>query len=93
MADGLAVRVPVPAAVDWMREYVDDMVLVSEESIWRALEVVRDTLGLLVEPSGAAGIAAALEYGRHGSPLGTIITGGNLSAELLASLTGDAPAR
>jgi threonine dehydratase len=93
MADGLAVRVPVPAAVDWMGEYVDDMVLVSEESIWRALEVVRDTVGLLVEPSGAAGIAAALEYGRHGSPLGTIITGGNLSAELLASLTGDAPAR
>jgi threonine dehydratase len=92
MADGLAVRVPVPAAVDWMREYVDDMALVSEDSIWRAVEVVRDTVGLLVEPSGAAGIAAALEYGRHGSPLGTIITGGNLSAELLASLTGDAPA-
>ena len=87
MADGLAVRVPVPAAVDWMREYVDDMMLVSEESIWRALEVVRDTLGLLVEPAGATGIAAALEYGRHGSPLGTIITGGNLSAELFASLT------
>jgi threonine dehydratase len=93
MADGLAVRVPVPAAVEWMREYVDDVVLVSEESIWRALEVVRDTLGLLVEPSGAVGIAAALEYGRHGSPLGTIITGGNFSAELFASLTGDAPAR
>jgi threonine dehydratase len=93
MADGLAVRVPVPAAVEWMREYVDDMVLVSEESIWRALEVVRDTLGLLVEPTDAVGIAAALEYGRHGSPLGTIITGGNFSAELFASLTGDAPAR
>ena len=58
MADGLAVRVPVPAAVDWMREYVDDMMLVSEESIWRALEVVRDTLGLL----GGAGQA------RQGSP-------------------------
>ena len=90
MADGIAVRVPVPAAVDWMKEYVDDMVLVSEESIWRALEVVRDTLGLLVEPSGAVGIAAALEYGRNGSPLGTIITGGNLSAELFARLTGGA---
>ena len=45
MADGLAVRVPVPAAVDWMREYVDDMVLVSEESIWRALEAVRELFG------------------------------------------------
>ena len=55
MADGLAVRVPVPAAVDWMREYVDDMMLVSEESIWRALEVVRDTLGLLVEPPARQG--------------------------------------
>src|SRR5260370_618784 len=75
MADGLAVRVPVPAAVEWMREYVDDMVLVSEESIWHALEVVRDTLGLLVEPSGAVGIAAALEYGRYGWSIRTIIPG------------------
>ena len=90
MADGIAVRIPVPAAVDWLKEYVDDMMLVSEESIWRALEVVRDTLGLLVEPSGAVGIAAALEYSRNGSPLGTIITGRNLSAELFARLTGGA---
>jgi threonine dehydratase len=88
MADGIAVRVPVPAAVTWMREYVDDVVLVSEESIRQALDVVRDTLGMLVEPSGAVGIAAALQYPGTAAPLATIITGGNLSADLLADLTG-----
>lgn len=88
MADGIAVRVPVPAAVAWTRAYVDEFVLVSEESLRHAVYVVRDTLGLLVEPSGAAGVAAALQHRAEGAPVATIITGGNLSADLLADLTG-----
>ncbi|MEQ4720304.1 pyridoxal-phosphate dependent enzyme [Nonomuraea sp. B19D2] len=86
-ADGIAVRVPVPVAVDWMREYVDDVVLVSEEAIREAMFVVRDTLGLLVEPSGAVGVAAALRHEFADAPLATIITGGNLSDDLRAELT------
>lgn len=86
MADGIAVRVPVPAAIAWMRDYVDDVVLVSEDAIRRAMETVRDTLGLLVEPSGAVGIAAALQHSPEDSSLATIITGSNLTAELAADL-------
>ncbi|MFF3788077.1 hypothetical protein [Streptomyces sp. NPDC001933] len=42
-----------------MREYVDnDVLLVDEEDIRRALRTVRDTLGLILELSGAFGIAA-----------------------------------
>ncbi|MGW0494361.1 pyridoxal-phosphate dependent enzyme [Streptomyces sp. NPDC003007] len=33
MADGIAVRVPMPAAVGWIREVVDDVLLVDEEDI------------------------------------------------------------
>jgi threonine dehydratase len=87
MADGIAVRVPVPAAVEWMRSCVDDVLLVEEAWIAGALRTMRDTLGLLVEPSGAVGIAAALNYAFEGSRLATIITGANLSAGLLAELT------
>ena len=86
MADGIAVRVPVPAAVEWMRDTVDDVGLVGEDELLAAMLAVRDTLGLLIEPSGAAGIAAAT--GQYpGQRVATIITGANLSAELLARLT------
>lgn len=86
MADGIAVRVPVPAAVEWMRDTVDDVVLVGEDQLLAAMLTVRDTLGLLIEPSAAAGLAAAT--GQYpGQRVATIITGANLSAGLLAQLT------
>jgi len=93
MADGIAVRVPVPAAVEWMRGCVDDVLLVQEAWIPESVRAIRDTLGLLVEPSAAVGIAAALHYSFDGSRLATIITGANLSAEQLAELTQAGPAR
>ncbi|MEU3089432.1 pyridoxal-phosphate dependent enzyme [Streptomyces massasporeus] len=91
MADGITVRVPVPTAVAWMREVVDDVLLV-EEDIRLAPRTVRDALGLILEPSGAVGIAAALRHDLGTAPLGTILTGGNYSPGLLAELAPD-PAR
>jgi len=88
MADGIAVRVPVPAAVEWMRDCVDDVVLVTEDQILAAVFVIRDTLGLLVEPSAAVGVAAAMTGAFEGSRLGTILTGANLPADLQSRLTG-----
>ncbi|MFE7978139.1 threonine/serine dehydratase [Streptomyces shenzhenensis] len=92
MADGIAVRVPVPAAVAWMREVVDEVLLVEEEDIRQALRLVRDTLGLILEPSGAVGIAAALRHDLGAASLATILTGGNFSPDLLRELAPD-PAR
>jgi threonine dehydratase len=86
MADGIAVRVPVPAAVEWMRDCVDDIVLVSEDQILAAVFVIRDALGLLVEPSAAVGVAAAMTGSFAGTRVGTILTGANLSADLLTRL-------
>jgi threonine dehydratase len=89
MADGIAVRVPVPAAVAWMREVVDDVLLVEEDDISRALRTVRDTLGLILEPSGAVGIAAILRHRLDAASLGTILTGANFSPALLDELAPD----
>lgn len=88
-ADALAVRVPVPAAVEWMRALVDDVLLVTEEQISEALRVIRDTVGLLLEPGAVVGVAAALHHDLPGSSLATILTGGNLSADLRRELVGD----
>lgn len=89
IADGIAVRLPISSAVHLTTELVDDVVLVEEAEIREALRVVRDHAGLLLEPSGVIGIAALLAYPdlRHGR-VGTILTGANLSPQLLAELTG-----
>lgn len=87
IADGVAVRVPVPEAVEAMRDYVDDVVLVGEDDLRAALRIARDTLGLILEPAGALGIAAAMRYdGDRGLATATIVTGSNFSEELLAEL-------
>jgi threonine dehydratase len=87
IADGVAVREPIPAALEWMSELVDDMVLVDDEQIREALRIARDTVGLILEPSGALGIAAALHHQIPGSRPATVVTGSNFSAEFLAELT------
>jgi len=87
IADGVAVRVPIPAALEWMSELVDDMILVDDEQLREALRVARDTIGLILEPSGALGIAAALHHQIPGRTLATVVTGSNFSADLLAELT------
>jgi threonine dehydratase len=89
IADGVAVRLPVPSAVELMRAYVDDVVLVSEDDIREALRLVRDTMGHILEPAGALGIAAAMRHGPgSGATVATIVTGSNYSEDLLAELVG-----
>ena len=87
IADGIAIRQPVPAAVDWMRGHVDDFELVTEERIAGAQRAAKDTLGLLLEPAGAVAIAAALQRPYSHPPIAVIITGSNISARQVASLT------
>ncbi|WP_222854127.1 threonine ammonia-lyase [Fodinicola acaciae] len=91
IADGLAVRVPVPAAVDWMRSYVDDMLLVDDEAIYAALLVLRDCTGLIAEPSAVAGLAALATHEIAGEKVGTILTGANFGPDLLRRLTSRIP--
>lgn len=57
-ADGIAVRVPIPQAVHDMAGTVDDVLLVDDDAILQAVRLLFDTAGLVVEPAGAAGVAA-----------------------------------
>jgi threonine dehydratase len=83
VADGIAVRVPIPQAVDDMRETVDDVVLVDDKGIIDAMRLLFETLGLVVEPAGAAGLAACLNQRDRlrGMTVAVPLCGGNLSAE------------
>ena len=82
IADGVAVRQPVPEALQVMRATVDDVVLVEDELIVQAMRLAFATLGLVVEPAGAIGLAALLadpDLGR-GRSVSTILCGGNVTA-------------
>lgn len=78
VADGIATRVPVPQALDVMAGIVDEMVLVSERAILDAQVELSAALPLAIEPSAAAGWAAAREIQAPEGALGLILTGGNL---------------
>jgi threonine dehydratase len=60
IADGIAVRIPVPSAVDWLKDTIDDIVLVDDDQILEAMRFAHETWNRLVEPAGAAGLAAIL---------------------------------
>lgn len=83
IADGIAVREPVPFAVQSMRDTVDEVVSVSDRSIVRAMRLAHGHLGLVLEPAGVAGLAALLEHpGRwRGSRVATPLCGGNVTQD------------
>jgi threonine dehydratase len=81
IAEGIEVRVPVHESVTRMVALVDDMVLVDDKELLEAMELSAKTLGILLEPSGAAGLAAILRFGIQGRRLATVLTGSNVRPE------------
>jgi threonine dehydratase len=60
IADGIAVRVPIAYAVDAVRQVIDDVVLVDDTAIKLAMGMLQEHLNLIIEPAGAAGLAAII---------------------------------
>jgi len=92
IADGIAVREPVPYAVSAMRETVHEVLAVDDATIVRAMRLLVEHVGLVVEPAGAAGLAALLAHGERwrGVPVATVLCGGNVTrAQLRAWLLDD----
>ena len=85
IADGLASRVPVPEAVELMRTVVDRFVLVNDDAMLRAVRLLYERCGLITEPSGAAGIAAAmaLKAELRDRRVGVPLCGSNVTPDLL----------
>lgn len=86
IADGIEVRVPVPQSVSRLVALVDDMVLVDDSHLLDAMQLAAHTLGLLLEPSAAAGLAAIRVCDVPGDRLATVLTGSNLRPEHLRAL-------
>ena len=91
IADGIAVRVPVPQAVEEMRRTVDEVLLVSEDEIRRAMRAILLHAGLLTEPSGAVGVAAIASHQAMfaGMSVATILCGANVTEQQFAEWFAD----
>jgi threonine dehydratase len=90
LADGLlAVEIGSVTFAHHQR-YIDDVVLVDDAALKRAMRLLLDRLKLVVEPSGAITVAALLEGKVAVSgPTVAILSGGNIEWEGLRGLLGD----
>ncbi|WP_019808561.1 threonine ammonia-lyase [Saccharomonospora halophila] len=80
VAEGVAVRAPIPESVERMRLLVDEVVVVDDTAMLAAMRTALDTLGVLPEPAGAAGLAALATHDLPGAVVATAVTGANVSA-------------
>lgn len=87
MADGIAVGLPGDITFRAAQEHVDDIITVSEESLSRALLALLERAKMVVEPAGAAAVAALLdEPTAYRSPVVAVLSGGNIDPLLLGKV-------
>ncbi len=83
VADGMAVRVPVPAALEIIRRGAHDVVVVTDAQIEDAMRAFFDDTRQVVEGAGAAGFAALLQArDRAGKRHAVIASGGNVDRDI-----------
>jgi threonine dehydratase len=84
MADGIAVGCPGEVPYALVRELVDDIRTVTEESLSKALLFLIERAKLVVEPAGAAGVAALMsDASAFEPPVAVVLSGGNIDPLLL----------
>jgi threonine dehydratase len=74
-----------------LRSHVDDVVTVSEAQIMDAMRILLNDLKILIEPSSAVPVAAALagKLGKPGQRIGIVLSGGNVDLALCPFLRGE----
>jgi len=88
IADGIAVKKPGDITFEIIEKYVDDLITVTDTEIAHAAYLMLQRGKLLVEPSGAAALAAAIERKSKcmGKTVVPVISGGNINMSLLQQI-------
>ena len=85
IADGLSPRRPSELTLSLVRRYVDDLVVIDDDDLYRALHLLLFEEHLVVEPSGAATLAALMRFGaqRFGQRPIAVLSGGFCADEIV----------
>lgn len=90
MADGMAVRVPVPEALEVLWKGAHDVVEVDDDAVAAAMRALFDDTHQVAEGAGAAPLAALLaDPQRSGARCAVILSGGNVDRAAYAKILGD----
>ena len=88
LAEGIAVKTVGKLTERIVRQHVDDIILVDEPSLERAVNAFLTQQKTMAEGAGAAGLAALLSAPDRfvGRNVGLVLCGGNIDARVLASI-------
>jgi threonine dehydratase len=89
IADGIAVKRPGDLTLSLLQRWLDDVVVVSEDSVAEAMVTLLERAKLVVEGAGAVGVAAVLDGRVKPSRAGTtvvVLSGGNVDVGVLAAV-------
>jgi threonine dehydratase len=88
IADGIAVRVPIPEAVSDMQGLVDDVLLITDAHIIEAMRLIYQHAGHLIEPAGAVGVAALIAHCTAFAQrkVATVLCGSNITEAMIRDL-------
>jgi threonine dehydratase len=88
LAEGIAVKEPGQLTSRILKELADDVMLVPERDLERAVAMLAGIEKTVVEGAGAAGLAAMLSDSARfkGKKVATILCGGNIDTHLLANV-------
>ncbi|MBX7539992.1 threonine ammonia-lyase [Qipengyuania sphaerica] len=88
LAEGIAVKEPGAFTRQIISQLVDEILLVAEPRLERAVSLLLQIEKTVVEGAGAAGLAAVLSYPEKfaGKTVGLVLCGGNIDTRLLANV-------
>ncbi len=88
LAEGIAVAEIGDIPFSILKDFVDNVLTVSDKSIERAIAMLAEHEKIVVEGAGATGLAALLQHGTKfkNKKVGIVICGGNIDSKVLSSI-------
>jgi threonine dehydratase len=88
LAEGIAVKMPGKITTEILKRHGMDIILVGEELLEQAVELLAESTKIVAEGAGAASLAAVMSDPARfgGTKVGLVISGGNIDSRLLSSV-------
>ncbi|MBP5575379.1 MAG: threonine ammonia-lyase [Treponema sp.] len=88
IADGIAVKQPGENTFRYVKEYVDDMAVVTEDEICSAILTLIEKQKMVAEGAGAVSVAAAMfnKFPVQGKKIVSVVSGGNIDVTILSRI-------